>query len=174
MLRAEGHIIPAQNDRYAGIGTLDNGDGVEEAGIPVCHHGCDHDEIRSGDRLQCVLENAGGHTITVEIPGNRFQRRRLRDSFRCVGSLSGRFSFGHGDMMLMAHGRIIRIKTIDKCDMDSMDPEQGRQGKKPQRLVPEIICGKIIDPGVDEEDVAIHVEKVTHLCPRDNISNKLT
>jgi hypothetical protein len=57
--------------------------------------------------------------------------------------------------------------------MDSMDPEQGRQGKKPQRLVPEIICGKIIDPGVDEEDVAIHDEKVTHLHRRDNISNRL-
>jgi hypothetical protein len=63
-------------------------------------------------------------------------------------------------MRLTDHIPMIRVETIDPRNTGPIYPEKGRQGEKPQRFVPEIICGKIIDPGVDEENVSIHTYMV--------------
>jgi hypothetical protein len=107
------------------------------------------------------------------MAGNRFQRGRLRDSFCRIGPLSGDVPFGHFDLKLAVHGGMKRVETIDECDNGAMDPQQGCERKKPQRFVPEIICRKIINPGIDEENVTTHVLKISHPHLRYNISNKL-
>jgi hypothetical protein len=45
----------------------------------------------------------------------------------------------------------MNIQAVDQLEVESASPEIPCQIEKPERLGPEIVGGKIVDPGIDED-----------------------
>jgi hypothetical protein len=44
------------------------------------------------------------------------------------------------------------IEAIEKIDPDTALSEERRNIQEPQRLTPIVICGEVVDPGIDTEN----------------------
>jgi hypothetical protein len=98
----------------------------------------------------------GGDTVPAERPGNVGKRCRPLDFL--TPELAGPVSApGRGGKSASRyHSGMVNVQAVDEVDLVPTASQKSGQGKEPERLGPEIVGRKVIDPGVDQEDTGVH------------------
>jgi len=93
-------------------------------------------------------EYFGQNTVAAVISGKHFQ------DDRCGNNLPVKFTAAGGITLwlretLLGHGRMMRVKAINQRNLMIVFAQKSAQIKKSEGFYPEIIRGKIVNPGID-------------------------
>jgi hypothetical protein len=81
VIRAKGCIVSAQKDRHSGPDSPHLADRLDDAGIPVRHHGADENEVGFARSQELPPEDSRRHAVSPVSPPDRPESLRLRDLF---------------------------------------------------------------------------------------------
>jgi len=152
MVFAQPGVNAAQPDGDFGKNIAQSPDGLLDTGIPIGHHGGHPDEVRFRKRPELLSKALGMDAVAVVKPGEIPVGGGLFDLH--FGVFPGPVPPGHPRLhvrMGIAEG-IVPVKAIHQGDLDAVFPQEGRQGQQTQGFGPQIVGGKIRDPGVDQKD----------------------
>jgi hypothetical protein len=120
--------------------------------IPVRHDGRHPDEVRPGKGAQSPAKTIGLNAEAIvaagdfTVGGGLFHRCSRELSRTVFPIRPGKYS------RPILRERIMSLHTIDESHPASPVSKECAQGEKPQGLGPQVMSGKIRDPGIDQED----------------------
>ena len=90
-----------------------------------------------------------GDSVTPVLAGDIPERLRFCYDFFIKMSPPEVPVFRRFQCCLIFSGQRGEIQTIEQRDLITSGPQNGPQVKKSERLHPEVVGGKVVDPGVD-------------------------
>lgn len=143
MVRAEGHIVPAQAHGDAGIDLPDHAHGPEGTGVPVGHHAGDQDQVGPAKGAGALSEGFIIQSEPFEVSG---------DLSQCPGFLDHDAWDFSGPVWLIRRVEQGSVQAVYEPDIQTSTPEQRPDGQESEGLDPEVIDREIFNPGMDQED----------------------
>jgi hypothetical protein len=109
--------------------------------------------------FQRIDEKFSGDAVTAVSPWNMLQRGWFGDLFppEFAGSIYA--ANRAGPRVSGRHLRMMYIQAINKVDTESTASKITSKVKETKGLGPEVVSGKVVDPGVDKDKIRGHAKK---------------
>ena len=148
MLRAESSIYASKDNGHRAKLCPYVADRLYHTRIPVGHARSDHHQVRAQRGCQGCIETIQGQAKASVMARDGRHRFRLVDDgleelARAIGTGLGRAREGR--------------EAVDEGDAVAIVAQGSGNSQKPQWLDPEVVGCKVIDPGIDEENLALDV-----------------